>query len=204
MLVIGLTGGIGSGKSTVAKLFAERGVTIIDTDHLAREVTQKDQPALKHISAKFGHDILLPDGALNRSALRKIIFNNENYRIWLEQLLHPLIRAQMQQTITTAKPPYCIVVIPLLLETQPNPLINRILVVDATEDHQIKRTQTRDSSTPADVKAILKTQVSRDQRLTAADDIIENNGTLTDLIPQVEKLHLFYTHLAEKQFAPKS
>ncbi|MHB1949106.1 MAG: dephospho-CoA kinase [Gammaproteobacteria bacterium] len=198
MLVIGLTGGIGSGKSAVAKLFSERGVTVIDTDQLSRDVTQPGQPALEQIAEKFGRDILLPDGGLNRTALRKLIFIDENKRQWLEQLLHPLIRAEMQRQIEAARPPYCIVVIPLLLEKESNPLIDRILIVDALESDQIKRTQIRDNASPDEIKSIIKTQVTRPERLAKADDIIDNNGALIDLIPQVDRLHGFYTALAQK------
>jgi dephospho-CoA kinase len=192
MLVIGLTGGIGSGKSTVAELFSAKGITIIDTDQLARHITLPDQPAFKKIVAKWGQSILLPDHTLDRAQLRKIIFANPAKRRWLEQLLHPLIRSAMEHLIKVAKPPYCIAVVPLLLETKPNPLIKRILVVDITEEKQTARTQTRDKASIQDIQAILATQVSRAQRLAAADDIIYNNNTLEELIPQVDRLHQFY------------
>jgi dephospho-CoA kinase len=199
MLVVGLTGGIGSGKTTVAKLFAEKGITVIDTDQLARDVTRPDQPALKQITDQFGAHLLQTDGTLNRSALRKIVFNDENSRVWLEKLLHPLIRAEMQRQVNTAKSAYCIVVIPLLLETERNPLIDRILVIDSPEDDQLKRTQLRDNATEQEIRAILTTQVNRTTRLRAADDIIENVGPAKNLIPQVDRLHGFYTALAQKQ-----
>ncbi len=195
MLVIGLTGGIGSGKTTVAKLFSEHGVKVIDTDQLARDVTQPGQEALHNITTKFGNSILKSDGSLDRTALRKIIFKDENNRAWLEKLLHPLIRNEMKRQIESSKSSYCIVIIPLLFETEPNPLINRVLVVDAPEIEQIRRTQKRDNSTQPEVEAILKTQVSRAKRLAAANDIITNDGSLADLIPQVNKLHLLYTAL---------
>lgn len=199
MLVIGLTGGIGSGKTTVAKLFSEHGVTVIDTDQLARDVTQAGQPALKDIAKEFGESILQSDGSLNRSALRKIIFSDDNKRIWLEKLLHPLIRAEMKKQAESAQSAYCIVVIPLLLETEPNPLINRILVIDTSENEQIKRTQARDNCTPAEVEDILRTQVNRAARLAAANDVIDNTGTKADLITQVDRLHGFYSALAKAQ-----
>lgn len=198
ILVIGLTGGIGSGKSTVAKLFSKRGVTVIDTDQLARDVTEPNEPALQQIADYFTADILQEDGSLNRSALRKIIFSDEQKRIWLEKLLHPLIRAEMKKQAEQATSPYCIVVIPLLLETESNPLIQRILVVDAPESDQIKRTMLRDNATTEDIQAILKTQFSRAQRLAAADDVIENNGSLQDLAIQVDRLDGFYRALVQK------
>ncbi len=195
MLVIGLTGGIGSGKSTVAKLFAEKSVTIIDTDQLSRDVTKPGTETLKKIAAQFGTEILHKDGTLNRSKLRKIIFNDESKRLWLEKLLHPLIRAEVKRHIESAKPPYSIVIIPLLFETEHNPLIQRSLVVDTLEEQQIKRTVERDKLSREEVKVILKSQVNRMKRLNAADDVIVNTGKIEDLRPQVEKLHKFYLSL---------
>jgi dephospho-CoA kinase len=196
MLVVGLTGGIGSGKSTVARLFAEKNIKIIDTDQLARDLTQPENPALQHIVKLFGQDILLANGTLDRSKLRKMIFDDEEKRLQLEQLLHPLIRSEAKHQIELAQSPYCIVVIPLLFETAPNPLIQRILVIDATEALQLLRTASRDNISPDDVATILKTQVSREKRLSLADDIIYNDGKIEDLIPQVDKLHELYLSLA--------
>ncbi len=192
MLIVGLTGGIGSGKSTVAKLFAEKGITVIDTDQLARDLTLPGQTALNKIIAEFGKNILLPDQTLNRAQLRQQIFTDPSKRRWLEDLLHPLIRAETKRLIESAKSPYCIVVIPLLFETQANPLINRTLVVDATEEQQIKRAKTRDHLSEKEIQAVINTQVTRQHRLNNTDDIISNNGELKDLIDQVEKLHIGY------------
>lgn len=196
MLVVGLTGGIGSGKTTVANLFAQKGVTIIDTDKLSRDLTIPGSPALKKISDKFGSEILLADGALDRARLRKIIFADEANRLWLEQLLHPLIRVEMKQQAELSKSPYCIVVIPLLFETDRNPLIHRVLVVDASQESQLARTLQRDGSSDAEVTAILKTQVDREKRLRLADDVIRNDGGIDELVPQVEKLHEFYLSMS--------
>lgn len=198
MLVIGLTGGIGSGKTTVGKLFERLGATVIDSDQLSRNVTLPNRPALNQIVEHFGEKILQKDGSLDRTALRNIIFKNENERIWLEKLLHPLIRKEMKDKIQSADSLYCIIIIPLLLETEPNPLIQRILVIDSPESEQIKRTQTRDRSTPDEIKAIINTQVNRKKRLLAAHDVIINDGSLEDLAPQVERLHGFYSALAKK------
>lgn len=195
MLIIGLTGGIGSGKTTVAELFAQKGILVIDTDQLSRDITRPELPALKKIVAQFGDDILLPDKTLNRAKLRALVFQDAKKRIWLEQLLHPLIRAEMHRQIETAKSPYCIVVIPLLLETKPNPLINRILVVDASEEQQLQRAQARDKLSHDEINAILKTQVNREHRLAAADDVIYNYGSVKELIEQTNKLHHFYVSL---------
>lgn len=195
MLVIGLTGGIGSGKSTVATLFADKGIHVIDTDQLSRDLTQPGQPALQQIVNQFGADILLADGKLDRAKLRAIIFSDEKKRRWLEQLLHPLIRVAMEQQIATSTSPYCILVIPLLFETPPNPLIQRVLVVDAPEYLQIARTKERDNTHEDAVQTILDTQISREKRLKLADDVIYNHGSLLDLTEQVDRLHKFYEEI---------
>lgn len=197
MLVVGLTGGIGSGKSTVARLFAEKNVTIIDTDQLARDLTQPDQSALQEVVKLFGQTILLPNGSLNRSKLRTIVFSDEKKRLQLEKILHPLIRIEVERQIKSSDSPYCIVVIPLLFETERNPLIQRVLVVDTTKELQLSRTATRDNVSPNDVDAILKSQVSREKRLKLANDVIQNDGIIEDLIPQVEKLHQKYLALSK-------
>jgi dephospho-CoA kinase len=197
MLIIGLTGGIGSGKSTVAELFAEKGIPILDADLIARELTRPGQAALQAIKNHFGADAFYKDGTLNRSALRTIVFNQPSERQWLEQLLHPLIRERITDEAahlarSPFPPPYCIVVIPLLLETQSYPFINRILVVDAPEHLQLERIMSRDQASVEDAKAIIATQLEREKRLAHANDIILNEGGLTDLIPQVDKLHTQY------------
>jgi dephospho-CoA kinase len=196
MLVIGLTGGIGSGKSIVAQLFANKGIKIIDTDQLARELTQPGHEALVKIASHFGENILSADGSLNRKLLRTIIFSDSNQRHWLEQLLHPLIRIEMELQIQSATSPYCIAIIPLLLETKPNPIINRILVVDASEEQQLQRTQMRDHTTLEEAQAILQTQVTREYRLAHATDIIYNNGSVEELHQEIDRLHQLYLSLS--------
>lgn len=199
MLVIGLTGGIGSGKSTVAALFAEKEIAIIDTDQIAREITQPNQPAFNQIMNRFGPQIVLPNGTLDRAQLRKIIFTHQADRTWLEQLLHPIIRTEAQRQAQAAQSPYCIIVVPLLLENKSFPLVERVLVVDTDPNTQITRTKSRDQiSNPKEVEAIVQAQIDREQRLQLADDVIENSGTIADLIPQVDKLHAFYLSLAKK------
>jgi dephospho-CoA kinase len=196
-LVVGLTGGIGSGKSTVAGLFQKLGITIIDTDQLARDAVQPHTAAFDIIVKKFGAVVVSESGGINRKALRDIVFTDRLARAWLEQLLHPLIREEMARQATTATSPYCIAVIPLLFETTPNPIISRILVVDIKEGLQIQRASHRDKESAAKVEAILHAQVSRETRLAGAHDIIYNDKSLADLIPQVEKLHKLYLSLCQ-------
>lgn len=198
MLTIGLTGGVGSGKSTVAKYFAELGIDIIDTDEIAREVVNPDSDALKEITAHFGPTILNPDKTLDRKKLRSIIFKNKMEREWLEQLLHPLIRKKTQEKIRQSHSPYCVVVIPLLVETAPNTFIQRVLVIDAPEEQQLLRIQKRDDITKTDAEAIIKAQASRENRLAKADDIIKNHDDIDDLKRQVIKLHEFYLSIANE------
>lgn len=197
MLIVGLTGGIGSGKTTVANLFAHLGVPIIDTDILAREVTNIGTPALNEISQHFGNTILNQDGSLNRTKLRELIFANDNKRLWLQNVLHPLILKSAQSKLTKLDAPYAIVVIPLLLESDPINFIDRILVVDASEDNQVQRTISRDKSTKEAVTAILNTQINRQSRLSQAHDIIQNDGSLDHLKQQVEKLHQVYSQTSQ-------
>jgi dephospho-CoA kinase len=198
MLVVGLTGGIGSGKSTVADLFASYGVPIIDTDQLAREVVMPGLPAWQAITAHFGKDIVLPSQQLDRAALRKLVFNNPQQRGWLEQLLHPLIREKMQESIQKLAVPYCIVVIPLLAESKPNPAIQRVLVVDTAEHLQISRTLARDNSSQAEIQAIIERQAKRHERLAIADDVIINDHDLAHLQAEVAKLHQIYLQLGRQ------
>lgn len=197
MLIIGLTGGIGSGKTTVANYFAELGITIIDADIVAREVVKPNKFAYEKIIEYFGTNILSANQEIDRKKLREIIFSDANAKAWLEQLLHPLIRQEMNSQIKNAESPYIIMVIPLLVESlEPNPLVNRILVVDAPESIQVQRTSQRDSILSEQVQAIMNTQATREQRLMKADDIIVNDGDLNSLYEQVKSLHEQYLLLA--------
>lgn len=196
MLTIGLTGGIGSGKSTVANFFSQLGITIIDSDQIARDVVLPGTPALQTIVTHFGKQILDDHGALDRQKLRELIFQHPEERRWLEKLLHPQIREKMRAAVQQAQSSYCVLVIPLLIETQPNPLVNRILVIDSPEDLQIKRTQQRDRLDETQIQAIMQSQATREQRLAAADDVIHNKGDLKQLEIQVQKLHQRYLQLA--------
>ena len=193
--IIGLTGGIGSGKSTVANLFISNGIAIIDADKIARDIVETQTPVLDKITKKFGQDILSSQGNLNRNKLREIIFTEPNNREWLEQLLHPLIYVEMQHQTERASSPYCIQVIPLFTALDKK-RVDRVLVVDANEADQIKRTSERDKTNPARVQAILKAQITRKQRLLMADDVIMNDNHIEHLNQAVEKLHLLYLELA--------
>ncbi len=192
MFVIGLTGGIGSGKSTVAKLFAELGIEILDADEFARIVVQPGTTGLNQIIKHFGKEILTAHGELDRKKLRHKIFHHPEERRWLEQLLHPLIRQAMRNRLTHVNSPYCIMVIPLLVESKPNELINRVLVVDAPEELQIERAMQRDHLDRAQCEVIMKSQATREQRLARADDVIDNSKNLAHLKQQVAKLHEIY------------
>lgn len=195
--IVGVTGGIGSGKSTVANFFAELGITVVDADIIARDVVAIGEPALDAISAYFGPQVITNDGTLNRSALRKYVFENTTNRQWLEALLHPLIRERMIAQCQQATSAYCLLVVPLLVENQLTELCHRVLVVDITPEQQVARTLQRDKTDATQVLAIMKSQASREQRLAAADDILDNNSRdLGQLQQRVAELHLQYLALA--------
>ncbi|MGD6736804.1 dephospho-CoA kinase [Photobacterium leiognathi] len=199
-LVIGLTGGIGSGKTTVANLFADTyGIDIIDADIVAREVVEPNTFGLNAIIEKCGKEILLEDGTLNRAKLRDAIFSQPELKTWLNNLLHPLIREKMQQDINQSQSPYCLLVVPLMVENNLQTMTHRLLVVDVDEQVQIERTQQRDNVSIEQIKNILASQASREQRLDAADDVITNNGDNKALVSQVEQLHLQYLKMSQDQ-----
>ena len=200
--VVGLTGGIGSGKSTIAELFAELGVPVIDADLVARQVVEKGSPLLAEIAAHFGPEILLEDGALNRAALREKVFNHEREKQWLNQLLHPAIRHEMLQQLAAQRMPYCIFMVPLLIENKLTALCQRVLVVDVSEQTQLTRASQRDNNPLPLIKNIMQSQVSRSERLQHADDVINNDADLSESLPQLKQkvldLHHHYLQLAEK------
>lgn len=200
--VVGLTGGIGSGKSTIAELFAELGVPVIDADLVARQVIEKGSPLLAEIAAHFGPEILLEDGALDRAALREKVFNHESEKQWLNQLLHPDIRHEMLRQLAAQRMPYCIFMVPLLIENKLTALCQRILVVDVSEQTQMTRASQRDNNQLALIKNIMQSQVSRSERLQHADDVINNDADLSESLPQLKQkvldLHHLYLQLAEK------
>ncbi len=196
-LRIGLTGGIASGKTTVSDLFAQYQVPIIDADVLAHQLVQRGQPALQQISAHFGASILLDDGALNRAKLRELVFTDAAQRQALEQILHPLIRHSMQQQIAAlSATPYCILSVPLLLETQQTDLVDRVLVIDCPEALQHSRLAARNGFDTMEIERILAAQTDRASRLAAAHDVIHNEQDQTYLAQQVTTLHQYYLKLA--------
>ncbi len=196
MLKIGLTGGIGSGKSSVAKLFADLAIPVIDADVIARQVVN-DTKIVTQIVQHFGAEVANAAGDLNRSRLRQIIFADPAERRWLEALLHPLIIQEIQHLLAHEAAPYSIIVIPLLIEaTDPYTLVDRILLVDAPEKIQIKRTIARDNLTEEEVNRILASQATRAQRLKMADDVIVNDRDLAYLAESISKLHHLYLNLA--------
>ncbi len=195
MPIIGLTGGIASGKSTVAQLFAELGAGIIDADQIARDVVALGTPALAQIIQHFSQDVLSADGTLNRQILRQHIFEHPTQRLWLEGLLHPLIRKQMTQQAKRLKTPYGIMIIPLLKNHEDYPILKRVIVVDTPETLQLERLQQRDHSSLTQAQAMLAAQLSRTERLKLADDVIKNNGDITVLKTQVNILHQRYLKL---------
>ena len=194
---VALTGGIASGKTTVANLFAALGVTIVDTDLLAREVVAPGTPLLAEIGAHFGADILAADGSLNRRALRERVFTNPAERRWLEERTHPAIRALTDRRCDAAPGPYSIVAIPLLVETRGADRFDRVLVVDCHPEMQIARLMARDGIDREAALKMLAAQVSRDQRLAVADDVIRNDGDIAALRCQVDRLHREYVAAAE-------
>lgn len=196
MYVVGLTGGIGSGKSAVSALFESHGVTVVDADIAARIVVEKGRPALERIADHFGKTVLQEDGSLNRAALRKMIFNDEGERGWLETLLHPLIHRELQAQLRAASGPYAMLVSPLLVETGQSRLAQRILVVDAPEELQVERSMARDASSEEQIRAIMAAQSSRKKRLSYADDMILNDGSREELAEKVKALHEKYCKLA--------
>lgn len=199
--IVGLTGGIGSGKSAVAALFRELGITVVDADIAARKVVEPGTPALTAIANHFGADVLQNDGTLDRAALRKIVFNSAEQRKWLEQLLHPAIGEWIASELAAASSPYAILESPLLLETAQHKMIDRALVVDVDEQVQISRASARDGNTPEQIKAIIATQMSRQLRVARGDDVIDNSGSLAALSEPVHALHDKYLKLAAAKAA---
>jgi dephospho-CoA kinase len=193
---VALTGGIASGKSTVADLFAALGVPVIDTDVIARQVVEPEQPALAKIAATFGSDVLDAEGRLDRRRMRERIFSDPDAKRRLEAILHPAIRAEMERQSMAAQGPYQVLVIPLLTEGGRRDHVDRVLLVDAPEELQIQRLMMRDGVSHEQAQASLNAQATRAQRLALADDVIRNTGRVEDLRAQVAELHQQYLRFA--------
>lgn len=192
MLKIGLTGGIGSGKSTITTLFSKHGIPIIDADIIAHQLVEPGQAALKLLQQAFGNSIINNDNSLNRQQLREIVFSNTERKVQLESIMHPLIFQQMQDEYQQQNSPYSILCIPLLIETNSTAFVDRIIVVDCAVESQIDRVKQRDQLSTERILSIISSQVDRKTRLSYADDVIDNSKSTTQLAEQVKKLHNQY------------
>ena len=200
--VVGLTGGIGSGKSAAADLFAARGIAVIDTDAIAHALTVAGGAAMPAIRAEFGDGVASADGALDRAVMRTLVFADATARKRLEAILHPLIRAEGERQLraSAAGSPYAILVVPLLVESGDyRKRVNRIAVVDCAETTQVARVMRRSGLSGSEIERMLAAQATRAERLAAADDIIENDGTLADLPPRIERLHRQYVRYSHPE-----
>lgn len=193
--ILGLTGGIGSGKSAAAQHFIDLGVHLVDADHAARWVVEPGRPALAQIAERFGEQVLQADGSLDRAVLRQLVFQDEAQRRWLESLLHPLIFQEINQYLARAESPYAILVSPLLVESGQHKMTQRVLVVDAPEHLQLERSMSRDGASEEQIRAILKAQSGREERLRHAHDVLINDRDRAWLQQEVERLHHFYLTL---------
>lgn len=187
--VVGLTGGIGSGKSAATAYFEKLGIDIVDADEVARDVVAPGSEGLKEIVNRFGNSILLEDGNLNRAALREKVFSDINEKNWLNNLLHPLIRLRMQHLISESTSPYCILSVPLLVENKLTEMCNYVVVVDCPETMQLERALKRDGSTEETIRNIMASQATRNERIEAADTVLDNSTTLSALSAQIADLH---------------
>ena len=194
--IVGLTGGVASGKSTVAALFSERGVPVLDTDQIARDVVEPGQPALEEVVTCFGPRALNPAGRLDRAWLRQQVFSDSDLRRRLEAILHPRIRAELARRSVAAGGPYQLWVIPLLIEGGGQDRVDRVLLVDCPTDTQLQRLLARDGGDPATARAMLEAQAGREQRRAVADDLIDNTGSPDALREAVEALHVRYLSMA--------
>lgn len=196
---VGLTGGIGAGKTTVSHLFEEMGIEVIDTDMIAREIVLPGSPVLDSIEQEFSPRLLRADGSLDRTALRRIVFNDAAKRRRLESITHPAIRDASLRRLSQVASPYAILVVPLLFETGFDRLVNRVLVIDALESEQIERVMRRDGSDLELIQRMIGSQMSRRDRLARADDILNNQNNASDLAQQTNKLHRAYLKMAASE-----
>ena len=198
MFTVGLTGGIGSGKTTIARFFLDQKIEVINADEIARKVVEPGTAALSKIQERFGSEILINEKSLNRALLREKIFKDDSQRIWLESLLHPLIEKEITSLIVVAVSRYVILESPLLFETNQHKLVNRTLVVDVSPKVQLERAILRDGGSERTIKAIMDSQISRDDRISLADDIVDNEQNFQSVRTQLKKFHQNYLNLANK------
>ena len=197
MYVLGLTGGIGSGKTAASDYFASLGIVVVDADVVAREIVKPAKPAWQAIKDRFGDDALLQDGTLNRAWLRQKVFAEPDERKWLESQTHPRIRDEIIRQLTEATSPYAILASPLLFESGQAELVNRTLVIDVPEELQVERASHRDSNQAEQIRRIIAAQMPRQERLSKADDCVDNSGSLEELHQRLRPLHQKYLQLAE-------
>lgn len=196
-LVLGVTGGIGSGKTAVTDRLTSHGIDIVDADVMARVVVEPGKPALEKIHQHFGNEVLQVDGQLDRAWLRQKVFAEPEERKWLESVTHPAIRSEIEQAIESSQSPYCILVSPLLFETHQSELVDKVLVVDVPVEVQVERAAQRDSNSVEQVKRIIAAQMSREDRLSKADYVVDNTQTLEQLDSTIEKLHQTFLSLVK-------
>jgi dephospho-CoA kinase len=194
-LKIGLTGGIGSGKSAACKIFSELGVPVIDADDIAHSLVEPGMPAFKEITKIFGNEVIASDGSLDRKIIRDKVFANEIDRKRLESILHPVVYEEIAVRVKNINSKYCIISIPLLLETDASKTVDRILVIDVPRELQLERAVNRDKTNKSDINAIIDSQMSRKDRLSAADDIVDNKDNINDLRKRICDLHEFYSNI---------
>lgn len=197
--MVGLTGGIGSGKTAVSDRFRALGINIVDADIASRIVVEPGKPALKAIQKHFGATVIQADGSLDRAIMREKVFKDKQERKWLEQLLHPLINEEIRTELATSASPYTLLVSPLLIETGQSRFTQRILVVDVPLEQQIERTMARDNNSEEQVRNIIKAQTSREERVASADDIIVNDQDIDQLDRSVSELHTKYLKLVNQE-----
>jgi len=195
VLKIGLTGGIGSGKSTVCKIFSEFGVPVIDADIIAHSLVRPGMPALEEIAKAFGKELISNDGTLDRKKIRDQIFANDTERKKLEDILHPAVYKEISVQVENINSKYCIISIPLLIETDASDTVDRILVIDVPRELQLQRASNRDKTNRSDIESIIDSQISREDRLAAADDIVNNDDNIENLHRQISGLHEYYSSI---------
>ena len=195
VLKIGLTGGIGSGKSAACEIFSELGVPVIDADDIAHKLVKPGMPAFKEITRLFGNEVISVDGTLDRKIIRDRVFANEIDRKKLENILHPAVYEEIAVQVKSINSRYCIISIPLLLETDASKTVDRILVIDVPRELQLERAANRDKTNNSDIDAIIDSQISREARLSAADDIVDNRGDINDLRKKICDIHEFYSNI---------